>query len=135
VSIRENILAFGERLDEVFGEDLSTCGWKLQKYDRVGTGENPVVQAYFLFVKNDNSGEISILFDIKSSLTAISLIIKKTDGEERYGQDSSALLFSRDKNAIGSANEKVIQKLSEKEIPIYNRILYYFSLKAPENIF
>jgi hypothetical protein len=135
VSIKENIQAFGERLEDVFGEDLSPFGWKLKKYDRVGTDENPVVQAYFTFIKNDNSGEVTLLYDIKSSLTAVSLILRKGGDEERYGQDSSALLFSRDITAVAAGNEKVIQKLSEKEIPVYNRILHYFTLKAPENIF
>ncbi|NPV01603.1 MAG: hypothetical protein HPY53_09510 [Brevinematales bacterium] len=135
MSIKENIQAFGERLEDVFGEDLSAFGWKLKKYDRVGTDENPVVQAYFTFIKNDDSGEVNFLYDIKSSLTAVSLIQRKGGDEVRYGQDSSALLFSRDKAAIDTGNEKVIQTLPEKEIPVYNRILHYFTLKAPENIF
>ena len=133
--IEERITAFGERLREVFGEDLARTGWKLKKYGRVGTNDNPLDQGYFIFQRDDNSGEATFNYDLKSSLTAVLLKLVSEGAEQRYGQLAMNALFSRDPGMAGNCNDDTLSKLSEKESALFKRVLHYFNLKAPENIY
>ncbi|OHD56251.1 MAG: hypothetical protein A2Y33_00335 [Spirochaetes bacterium GWF1_51_8] len=133
--IEEKITAFGERLRDVFGEDLAQAGWKLQKFGRVGTDDNPLDQGYFIFSKNDDSGEAVFNYDLRTSLTAIQLKLIAGGVEERYGQQAMNALFSRDPGKTVNSNDDTLSKLAEKEEALFKRILHYFNLKAPENIY
>lgn len=133
MAIDKKVLDFKERLEEVFKDDIEPIGWRIDLADKFTDKSGELKQTYFLFKEAKN--ELMITYDHQLKMTIIKLTLNENDKKQVFGIDNEFTIVSKDKSKLEEANDTALDKLSNREKPVFKRISRYIDLKISEFIY